>query len=144
MGNNKYEHLVVKSPVDVGELPDHTRDESIPFRVSMGSALVPEAKAWALYGFNDEITPEFMEVMSEFKATPHKHDYDEMYLMVGQEGALTFEVMLGDEFYEIPTPGAVYIPKDLPHAIRPIKATVGLAGGVIPVCLSGEYKTLPV
>jgi hypothetical protein len=41
MGNNKYEHLVVKSPVDVGELPDYSRDESIPFRVSMGSALVP-------------------------------------------------------------------------------------------------------
>ena len=42
------------------------------------------------------------------------------------------------------TPAAVYIPKDTPHAIRPVDATVGKSGGLIPVCLNGEYITLPV
>jgi hypothetical protein len=38
----------------------------------------------------------------------------------------------------------VYVPKGTPHAIRPVDATVGLTGGLIPVCLNGEYITLPV
>lgn len=62
---------------------------------------------------------------------------------IGDQDAITFEVLLGDEFYEVATPGSVYIPRDLPHAIRLVKATVGLSGGLIPVYLNGEYVTLP-
>ncbi|MDT8272728.1 MAG: hypothetical protein RRA35_06015, partial [Desulfomonilia bacterium] len=78
------------------------------------------------------------------RATPHKHDFDEMYLMIGDEKAITFGVELADEYYEVSTPGAVYIPKGTPHAIRPVGGTPGLSGGLIPVCLNGEYITLPV
>ena len=42
------------------------------------------------------------------------------------------------------TPAAVFLPKGIPHAIRPVKATVGLTGGLIPVCVNPEYTTLPV
>jgi len=63
--------------------------------------------------------------------------------MIGDKDAITFEVMLDGEFYEVATPAAVYLPRGLPHAIRPVKATAGLTGGLIPVCLNGEYTTLP-
>ena len=145
MTPNKFSHLIVRTPVNVSELPDHEVGQVLPFPVLMGKNLVPEAKAWALYMFVKEITPEMVnQIDAVGKATPHKHNCDEMYLMIGEPGAITFEVMLGDELYEVATPGAVYIPTGTPHAIRPVKATVGMSGGLIPVCLNGDYTTLPV
>jgi len=145
MSNRKYEHLIVRKPINVNELPDHELSDVIPFPVLMCNELVKDAKAWALYMFIKEITQEMVDLMDAVgKATPHRHEFDEMYLMIGEENAITFEVMLGDETYEVATPGAVYIPQGTAHAIRPVKATVGLSGGLIPVCLNGEYVTLPV
>jgi hypothetical protein len=139
-----YEHLVVRKPMNVTELPHHDFSQVIPYPVLMGKSLVPEANAWALYLFIKEITQPMIDMaIGKDRAAPHKHDFDEMYLMIGDANAITFEVMLGDEAYEVATPGAVYIPKGLPHAIRPVRATAGLAGGLIPVCLNGEYITLP-
>jgi hypothetical protein len=110
----------------------------------MGKDLVPEAKAWALYLYIKLITQEMVDLMDHLgKATPHRHEYDGMYIMIGDPGAITFEVMLGDEFYEVTRPSAVYMPEGIVHAIRPIRATVGLTGGLIPICLNGEYVTIP-
>jgi len=143
--SGRYEHLIVREAVNVNELPDHNLSQAIPYPVLMSNELVPEAKAWAMYLFVKEITQEIIDmVMSVDRATAHIHEYDEMYLMIGDKDAVTFEVMLGDEFYKVATPGAVYIPANTPHGIRPVAATVGLTGGLIPVCLNGEYVTLPV
>ena len=140
-----YGHLIVNNPVNVNELPDHDFSQVIPYPVLMGKELVPEANAWALYLFIKEITEELKTMaIGKDRATPHMHDYDEMYLMIGEEKAITFEVLLGNETYEVSTPAAVYIPKGTPHGIKPIDATVGKTGGLIPVCLNGEYITLPV
>jgi hypothetical protein len=159
MSKEKHEHLIVRRPMNVNELPDHELGEVIPFPVLMCRDLVPEAKAWACYMFIKEITQEMIDLMDTVgKATEHRHDFDELYLMIGDKDAITFEVMLGDEFgdkdaitfevmlgdefYEVATPASVYLPKGLPHSIRPIKATAGLCGGLIPVCMNGEYTTL--
>jgi len=143
--SKKFEHLIVRSPVNVNELPHHDLSHVIPYPVLMGKDLVPEAEAWALYVFVKEITQEIKDaVIKGSRANPHKHDFDEMYLMIGEEKAITFEVILGDEVYHVDTPGSVYIPKGIPHGIRPVEATVGMSGGLIPVCLNGEYITLPV
>lgn len=142
---NKYEHLIVRKPITVNELPDHDLSQAIPYPVLMCNELVPEANAWALYLFIKDITQQIKDMaIKTDRATPHMHDFDEMYLMIGEAKAITFEVMLGDEVYRVETPGAVYIPKRTPHAIRPVDALVGKSGGLIPVCLNGEYTTLPV
>jgi len=142
---NRYEHLIVRRPMNVTELPSHDFSQVIPYPILMCKELVPEAKAWALYLFIKEITQELKDIaLSTDRAVPHKHAFDEMYLMIGDAGAITFEVLLGDETYQVATPSAVYIPKDMPHAIRPVDATVGMAGGLIPVCMNGEYITIPV
>lgn len=142
---NKFEHLIVRRPMNVHELPAHDLSQVIPYPVLMCKELVPEAHAWALYLYIKEITQELKDIAIKMdRAVPHKHDFDEMYLMIGDPQAITFEVMLGDETYQVATPSAVYIPKGIPHAIRPVDATVGMTGGLIPVCLNGEYVTLPV
>jgi hypothetical protein len=143
--SNSNERLIVRTPVNVNQLPDHDFSQVIPYPVLMGKELVPEAKAWALYLFIKEITQEMKDIaIGTDRATLHTHDFDEMYLMIGEEKAITFEVMLGEETYRVDTPGAVYIPHGLAHGIRPVDAIVGKSGGLIPVCLNGEYITLPV
>ena len=142
--SNQYERFIVRKPTLVNELPDHDLSQAIPYPILMGKELVPEAKAWALYLFIKEITQELKDLaIGTDRATLHKHDFDEMYLMIGEEKAITWEVMMGDETYNVETPAAVYIPKGIPHGIRPVDATVGKSGGLIPVCLNGEYITLP-
>jgi hypothetical protein len=142
---NRFEHLIVRRPMNVGELPAHDLSQVIPYPVLMCKELVPEANAWVLYLFIKEITQELKDIaIKTDRATPHMHTFDEMYLMIGDEKAITFEVMLGNETYQVSTPAAVYIPKEIPHAIRPVDATVGKSGGLIPVCLNGEYVTIPV
>jgi hypothetical protein len=143
--SNQYERFIVRRPMLVSELPDHDFSQAIPYPVLMGKDLIPEAKAWALYLFIKDITQELKDMcIGTDQATPHKHAFDEMYLMIGEERAITFEVMMGKETYRVETPAAVYIPQDTPHAIRPVDAMVGKSGGLIPVCLNGEYITLPV
>jgi hypothetical protein len=111
----------------------------------MCNELVPEANAWALYLYFKDISQQLKDLaIGADRAVPHLHDFDEMYLMIGDEKAITFEVMLGEEIFNVATPAAVYIPKGMPHAIRPVDATVGATGGLIPVCLNGEYITKPV
>lgn len=140
----KHEHLIVRKPILVQELPSHEIGDVLPYPVLMCRDLVPEAKAWALYMFIKEITQEMVDLIDIVgKATPHRHDFDEMYLMIGEEGAITFEIMLEEEIYEVATPAAVYLPAGLAHAIRPVRAVVGKTGGLIPVCLSGSYTTIP-
>ncbi len=117
-----YEHLVVRKPMNVTELPHHDFSQVIPYPVLMGKSLVPEANAWALYLFIKEITQPMIDMaIGKDRAAPHKHDFDEMYLMIGDANAITFEVMLGDEAYEVATPGAVYIPEraSTRHQARP-------------------------
>lgn len=144
MGPNNNERLIVREPVPVTELPDHELGEVIPFPVIMGKGLVPEARAWAMYLYIKDITREMVDMIDKVgKATAHRHDFDEVYLMIGDKDAITFEVMLDDETYMVSTPASVYIPRGLPHAISPKKATVGLTGGLIALVLNGEYTTLP-
>jgi len=63
------------------------------------------------------------------RATPHKHAFDEMYLMIGEEKAITFEVMMGNENLPGRDTGGRLYTQGTPHAIRPVDATVGKSGG---------------
>lgn len=143
--SGKNEHLIVRKPMNVSELPHHDLSQAVPYPVLMCRNLVPEANTWVLYLYIKEITQQLKDLaIAMDRAVPHYHEFDEMYLMIGDEKAITFEVMLGDETYRVETPASVYIPAGMPHAIRPVDATVGLTGGLIPVCLNGEYITHPI
>jgi hypothetical protein len=45
MSERKNEHLIVREPINVNELPDHKLSDVIPFPVLMCKDLVPEAQA---------------------------------------------------------------------------------------------------
>ena len=75
---------------------------------------------------------------------PHRHDCDEIYILLGDAGGMTFEITLGDEHYEVDTPACVYLPRGLAHSARVLRAREAAMAGIIPVLFQPNYSTLPV
>ncbi len=67
----------------------------------------------------------------------HKHNFDELNLILSEDGKLTYEVQMEDEIYKVSSPSTIFIPKGVKH-----KAKV-LSGKGIFVCiiLSSNYKS---
>jgi len=59
----------------------------------------------------------------------HKHDHDEINLILSEGGKLTYEIQLEDEVYKVTSPSTVFIPKGVRH-----KAGV-ISGKGIFVCI---------
>jgi len=51
MGGKKYEHLIVREPAEVSELPHHENMPDVRYPVIMSKAQVPEADVWAMFLF---------------------------------------------------------------------------------------------
>ncbi|MTI71727.1 MAG: hypothetical protein FH751_15880 [Firmicutes bacterium] len=145
--SNKYEHLIVRGINWVDELSHHEGSiNGKGFPVLMSNDLVDEANVWVCPALMkaDKKVSQAIETGMMGKATPHIHDEDEMYLILGEENSATVAVTLGDDYYEITPPSAVYIPKGLPHSIQAIKALEGKFGGACPIYFGKEYITKPV
>jgi len=67
----------------------------------------------------------------------HKHNFDEINLILSENGKLRYEIQLDDEVFKVSSPSTIFIPKGVNH-----KAKV-LSGKGIFVCiiLSGKYKS---
>ena len=142
MADKKYEHLIVRKPVPVSELPHHENEPLVQYPVIMAKDIVPEADVWITQFFSPGI-PEILAKNFQIigKAVKHKHTAPEVYLVLGEQDAITAEVMLGDETYEVSSPAAVYIPAGLPHGVRPLRAEAGKAAAFVPIVLAGAYTT---
>ena len=144
---NKYEHCIVNDIQWVDHLPDH--EGSIGgkgFPVLMNGELVPEANAWVCPTMF-QITKRQSEIVRSGKgpkANLHIHDGDEMYLILGDKGAVEYRITLGTDVYTLASPCCVYIPAGLPHAIEPTKYTEGMYGGSCQIYLDKEYITKAV
>ena len=74
--------------------------------------------------------------MSEYSML-HKHNADEINLIVSENSKLKYEIQLDDETYKVTSPSTVFIPKGVKHKAKFI------SGKRIFVCiiLSGKYKS---
>jgi len=67
----------------------------------------------------------------------HKHNFDEINLVLSEKGKLTYEIELGDEKYKVSSPSTVFIPKGLKH-----KAKVVSGKGIfVCIILASNYKS---
>ena len=46
----------------------------------------------------------------------HRHDYDEVNLILSEKGKLVYRIQLEDEVYIVKSPASVYIPKGIRHS----------------------------
>lgn len=143
----KYEKYVARGIKTIKSLPYHKPDKFF-YPILMNSKRVPESKFWCYYFFL-HVTEDLAKNPTISWADRHRHPEgtDEMYLIIGDPGAITVEVTLGNgddmETFEITSPGSVYIPSGISHSIKPIKMIPNKAGAILAVVSNGEYKCLP-
>ena len=74
--------------------------------------------------------------MSEYSML-HKHNADEINLIVSENSKLKYEIQLGDETYKVTSPSTVFIPKGVSHKAKFISGK----GIFVCIILSGKYKS---
>jgi len=50
----------------------------------------------------------------------HKHNHDEINLILSEDSILTYEIQLEDESYEVTSPSTIFIPKGMKHSAQAI------------------------
>ena len=145
--NKKYEKYIARGLKVAKSLPFHKPDNFF-YPILMNSKRVSEANFWVFYfflHFNEELAKN--PGISWADRHRHPEGSDETYLIIGDSGAITVEVSLGNgdemEIYEITSPGSIFIPAGITHSIKPIKLTPGKCGGIIAIVSNGEYICLP-
>ena len=66
----------------------------------------------------------------------HKHDFDEINLILSEDNSLKYKVQLDDEVYEAISPSTIYIPKGVRHSAEVLSGH----GMYITILFTKEYK----
>ena len=67
----------------------------------------------------------------------HKHNTDEINLIISDNDKLKYEIQMDDETYKITSPSTVFIPKGVRHKAKFISGK----GIFVCIILSGKYKS---
>jgi hypothetical protein len=114
--------------------------ENIPFhgkapikRLSMLSKnLVSKSDTHVAVHFIDSL-PKKIPAYSKL----HKHNVDEINLILSEGGKLSYEIQLGDEIYKVTSPTTIFIPKGVKHRAQEISGK----GLFVCIILSSNYKS---
>ena len=74
--------------------------------------------------------------MSEYSLL-HKHNVDEINLIISENSKLKYEIQLDDEVYKISSPSTIFIPKGIKHKAKFLSGT----GIFVCIILSGKYTS---
>lgn len=66
----------------------------------------------------------------------HRHDFDEVNLILSEDNSLKYCIQLEDETYEVNAPATVYIPKGIRHAAEVISGR----GIYIAITFTKDFK----
>ena len=128
----KYKKYITKGIREpLSKIPFHQK--TTIKRISMLSKkIIPESKIHTAVHFvdvSDKKIPKYSIL--------HKHDVDEINLILSQDEKIVYEIQLDDEIYKVSSPATIFIPKGVNH-----RADV-ISGKGIFVCLilSNKYKT---
>ncbi len=67
----------------------------------------------------------------------HKHNVDEINLILSEDDKLTYEIQLEDEIYKVTSPSTIFIPKGVRHRAQVISGK----GLFVCIILSSNYKS---
>jgi len=102
-------------------------------RISMLSEkTIPESNIHAAVHFVDATNKKIKKY-----SVLHKHNVDEVNLILSQDTKLVYEIQLGDEIYKVSSPVTIFIPKGLMHRMDVISGK----GVFVCLILSNKYKT---
>ncbi len=67
----------------------------------------------------------------------HKHNADEINLILAEDGKLTYVIQLDDEKYTVSSPATIFIPKGVKHSAE-VKSGKGI---FVCIIMSNKYKS---
>ena len=67
----------------------------------------------------------------------HKHNHDEVNLILSEDSPLTYEIKLEEESYKVSSPSTVFIPKGIKHSAQAISGK----GIFVCIILSNNYTS---
>ncbi len=113
--------------------------EKVPFhgkapikRLSMLSKnIIPESDTHVAVHFVDasKNLPKYSQL--------HKHDHDEINLILSERSELTYKIQLEDETYQVSSPSTIFIPKGINHSAQAISGN----GIFVCIILSDNYQS---
>lgn len=68
----------------------------------------------------------------------HKHDVDEVNLILSHGSTLVYEIQIEDEIYKVKSPSTVFIPKGINHRADVVSGK----GFFVCFIMSNKYKTM--
>ena len=102
-------------------------------RISMLSKkTIPESKIHAAVHFVDAIDKK----ISKYSIL-HKHNVDEVNILLSQNDKLVYEIQLDDEIYKVSSPVTIFIPKGVNHRADVISGS----GFFVCLIMSNKYNT---
>ena len=111
---NKYQKFIKKGVVEsLDKVPFHS--EAPIKRLSMlNKTLIPQSDTHIAVHFVDAsiVLPKYSKL--------HKHDHDEVNLILSEDSSLTYEIQFEDESYEVTSPSTIFIPKGIQHSAQAI------------------------
>ncbi len=111
---NKYQKFIKKGIVEsLDKVPFH--DDAPIKRLSMLSkTLIPQSDTHVAVHFVDasKDLPKYSKL--------HKHNHDEINLILSEDSELRYEIQFEDESYKVTSPSTIFIPKGINHSAQAI------------------------
>ena len=127
----KYRKFIKKGVIEsLDKVPFHSK---APIkRLSMLSkSLIPQSNTHIAVHFVDasKNLPKYSKL--------HKHNHDEVNLILSEDSPLTYEIKLEEESYEVNSPATIFIPKGIKHSAQAISGK----GIFVCIILSNNYTS---
>ncbi len=111
---NKYQKFIKKGVIEsLDKVPFHS--EAPIKRLSMlNKTLIPQSDTHIAVHFVDAsiVLPKYSKL--------HKHDHDEINLILSENSSLTYKIQFEDESYQVTSPSTIFIPKGIKHSAQAI------------------------
>lgn len=128
----KYRKFIVKGVKEpLSNVPFH-KNTSIKRLSMLGKNKIPQSKIHTAVHFvnaNENKISQYSEL--------HRHNANEINLIISEDEKLTYEIQLGDEKYIVSSPATIFIPKGVKHSAE-VKSGKGI---FVCIILSNNYKS---
>lgn len=115
----------------ISEIPFHTNAPLKRFSM-LSDKIIPDASTHVAVHIVDadkNKMPEYTKI--------HKHDADEINLILSENDKLTYEIQLEDKVHTVTSPSSVFIPKGTSHKAKALSGK----GTFVCIIMSNNYQT---
>jgi hypothetical protein len=128
----RYQKFITKGVNEpLSKIPFHEK-APIKRRSMLSKKLIPESNTHIAVHFVNSKTKK----NSDYSKV-HKHNFDELNLILSEDKKLTYEIQMDDETYKVTSPSTVFIPKGIKHKAKIISGK----GIFVCIILSSNYKS---